>query len=108
MEIDYQAIIVICYAAFPYYEKITMETVSSSNHGNSPGVRYRDSRVVNVEIVRRVIVGVLTGIKSVPKGTEANLTCSGEGMFIVQRLSILHTTLFESQPNFRKLGLFKI
>ncbi|KAL5271358.1 hypothetical protein ACHWQZ_G001859 [Mnemiopsis leidyi] len=44
------------------------------------GVRYRDSRVVNVEIVRRVIVGVLTGIKSVPKGTEANLTCSGEGV----------------------------
>ena len=51
-------------------------------------------------------MGVLTGIKSVPKGTEANLTCSGEGMFTVQRLSILHTTFFESQPNFRKLGLF--
>ena len=36
-----------------------------------------------MEIVRRVIVGVLTGIKSVPKGTEANLTCSGEGMYHV-------------------------
>ena len=29
-------------------------------------------------------MGVLTGIKSVPKGTEANLTCSGEGMLTVQ------------------------
>ena len=32
-------------------------------------------------------MGVLTGIKSVPKGTEANLTCSGEGMFTVQKYS---------------------